>query len=208
MSWLSLHRNRSYTKDTRDLKAFRAGFGLVELMVSISIIIIVLTIILARQDAFNSAVLLRNQTYEVALVIREVQLSAVSVSSDTNLGAFREVLGLHFTTDSSNYAIFRDSGNKYYQANEAYGQQGKLDSRFEVSDVRYGATSVNQLSVIFERPNFDARFFTAANTEQPVGLVQIDIARVGTAGSAGTCGSEFRTIEISRAGQVTVKECP
>ena len=185
----------------------QGGFGLIELMVSITIVVIVASIVLARQDSFNSAVLLRAQAYEVALQVREVQLSAVSASGDS--GDFRAVLGVYFdSTAGSNgqYRIFEDAdSDNFHDASEEFGLQGLLDSRFEIRDIRIGSTDEVDVSVIFERPNFDARFFSGPNTEVNVTTVEIDIARRG-AGSA--CGSDVRTVEITRTGQIAVQDCP
>ncbi len=191
----------------------RAGFGLIELMVSISIMAIVASIILARQDSFNSAVLLRGQAYQMALAIREVQLSAVSASSDGS-GGFRTVYGLYFNTADTHdgkYQVFKDAGNNYFYTtgSEAFGPTSNLDKRFEISAMRAvggGNISGTELSIIFERPNFDARFFDAANSELSTASgVEIDIVRRGASGTG--CG-ELRTVEVTRTGQIAVKDCP
>ncbi len=62
------------------------GFGLIELLVSISLMVLVLAIVLVQQTAFNGSVLLRSQAFEIALQIREVQLNAVSVAAATDAG--------------------------------------------------------------------------------------------------------------------------
>jgi len=186
----------------------QSGFGLIELMVSISIMSIVMAVILVRQSSFNSAVLLRSQAYEVALSLRTVQLSAVSASNDA--GDFRDVLGIHFDTSENTDGLFRifrdDNNNNFYTSSEEFGLQGRLDNRFEIRTIRAGAATPNQISVIFERPNFDARFYTAANTAAGSSVIEIDIARRG-APSPGTCGADFRTVEVSTTGQITVKDC-
>jgi prepilin-type N-terminal cleavage/methylation domain-containing protein len=179
----------------------QAGFGLIELMVSISIMAIVTIVVLVRQDAFNSAVLLRNQTYEVAFDLRDVQLRAVSASGDINPGSFRSVLGIHFATTEGNdgqYRIFQDSnGNGYYDAGEEYGVQGQLDPRFVISELRLGGTEEEEVSVLFLRPNFDARFYTTAGVRSPETILEIDIERRGS--------GDTRTLEVTASGQITVQ---
>lgn len=189
--------------------AMQRGFGLIELMVSISIMSIVMAVILVRQSSFNSAVLLRSQAYEIALSLRTVQLSAVSASNEA--GDFREVLGVHFNKTPGNnglFRIFRDTNNNnYYNTGEDFGLQGKLDDRFEIREIYNSNRTVTypEISVIFERPNFDARFYTSANTVAGSSVIQVDVARRG----AGTvCGADFRTVEVSSTGQITVKDCP
>lgn len=192
-------------------KPSQAGFSLIELLVSIGIIVLVLSIVITQQSTFNSAVLLRSQAYEIALAVREVQLSAVSATSD-GAGDFRSVLGVSFSDSvagNQRYVTFIDDGDQWYDSDTAFGPPGLLDQRFEIADVRYNGVSVpgNQVSITFERPNFDARFKTSAGGALlRTGTVQMD---VGVAGSTGTvCGEDIRTIEITAAGQVTVLECP
>lgn len=167
--------------------------------------IIVVSIILVRQSSFNGSVLLRSQAYEVALQLRDIQLNAVSASYDEN--NFRSVLGAYFNeTPGSNdsYKIFRDAdSDNFYDVAEEFGIQGSLDSRFEIREIRADGVAVtgSDLSVIFERPNFDARFFDGANSEVTAAVVEIDVARVGTVGNST---GEIRTVEITSAGQISV----
>jgi type II secretory pathway pseudopilin PulG len=184
----------------------KAGFGLVELLVSISILVMVMATILVQQQAFNGAVLLRSQAFEVALQAREVQLSAVSAVG-ASAGDFRSVLGLHFDVDTpSQYLIFEDANdNNFWNSGEEYGSQGRLDNRFEIGDIRTvnGATEtpVNNLSVVFERPNFDARFYDSTG-EINVPAIEIDVVRVG---ASGTGLGSVRTVEITSTGQISVQ---
>ena len=185
----------------------QGGFGMVEMLVSISIIVIVSSVILVRQSSFNSAILLRSQAYEIALQIRNVQFSAVSVSSDG--GGYLSVVGVHFDEDedsNSTYRIFSDqNSNGYYDTNNdvEFGTQGILDPRFEIREMRsVGATlsSTGGLSVVFIRPNFDAQFYDSSGPVD-ASSVQIDVAR--SDGSAGA--SDVRTIEITSTGQISVQ---
>jgi hypothetical protein len=59
-------------------------------------------------------------------------------------------------------------------------------------------------SIIFERPNFDAEFYSFLGTPAPsnVSAVEIDIRVKGTSGSGL---GEVRTVEVSRTGQITVQ---
>jgi len=203
-----MHRN--FFKKSK--ATFTRGFGLVELMVSISIVVLVTSIILVRHTSYNGAVLLRSQAYEVALQAREIQLSAVSAILEA--GGFRNVFGLHFDTNTSDYYLnFKDNtsgsgGDFYYGSGEQIGKRNNIDKRFEIGEIRLmnGVTTVSSptaLSIVFERPNFDARFFTGANNEvTTASTVEIDIRLKG---ASGTGSGEVRTVEISRTGQITVQ---
>jgi prepilin-type N-terminal cleavage/methylation domain-containing protein len=190
-------------------KNTNTGFGLIELMVSISIMALVSAIVLVKQSSFNGAVLLRGQAYKVALAAREAQLNAVSAVGVA--GDYRALVGLHFTTNEKN--IFRtfkdgDNNNGFFDADEALGQPGVLDGRFEIRALRVvtGSTEtpVSDLSVVFERPDFDARFFTAPNTEVTnASAVEIDIARTDV---STVRAADIRTVEITATGQIIVQQ--
>lgn len=187
------------------------GFGLIELMVSISIMLLVIGVVLARQDSFNGAVLLRSEAYEVALAAREVQLNSVSVISIEN--SYRTLLGLHFDTNNDALVrIFKDTSsgmnaNGFYDNGEAFGKQLNIDSRFEIRGIRTFSggstigTSVSVLSVVFERPNFDAKFFDSGGMVN-ASSVEIDISKRDQTGDANDV---VRTVEITSTGQITVK---
>jgi type II secretory pathway pseudopilin PulG len=180
------------------------GFGLIELMVSISIMILVTTVILTRHTSFNGAVLLRSQAYEVALALRDIQLSAVSATSVD--GQYRSQLGIYFNSSASlnkTYRIFNDANQNGYQSGEEFGLQGFVDSRFEIREIRTQTglnITANGLSIVFLRPNFDAKFFSAG-TEISTPSINIDIARVG---ALGNINSDIKRIEISSTGQIAV----
>lgn len=190
-----------------------SGFSLVELLVSIGIVVMVLSLVVANQQAFNSAVLLRGQAYEIALAIREVQLGAVSAVSDGG-GEFRSTQGIYFNLGDSNqkYRLFRDgtgSTNQFWDSGEDIGFSGLLDNRFEVRSFEMppGTTySSNQLAITFERPNFDALF--VVDSAGTIVDQQAVIITIGVRGSSGAvCGEDIRQIEVRSTGQITVLEC-
>jgi prepilin-type N-terminal cleavage/methylation domain-containing protein len=201
-NYLALRKTHFYTA----ARFRQSGFGLIELMVSISIMTIVSSVILVKQSSFNGAVLLRNQTYEIALSAREVQLSALTTGNNRN--DFRAVLGIHFDTNAANngrYMVFQDDDeNGFYDSGEEFGVQGFLDNRFEIRSIRSGLTTPSEVSVIFVRPNFDARFFRAPGPTNEINeeTIEIDVARRGI---SGTDDGTLRTLEITATGQITVK---
>ena len=197
MSWIFSH-----SKNTA--QAHHAGFGLVELMVSIGIMLLVTTIILTRHTAFNGTVLLRSQAYEIALQLREIQLSAVS-SQSVN-GDYRARLGVYFNSTATlnrTYRTFNDADQNGYEASEEFGQQGFLDSRFEIREIRRnnGSVITEGVSIVFQRPNFDAKFYGTAG-EIPASSIILEVARVG---QTGDTPDVMRTIEITATGQIAVQ---
>lgn len=163
-------------------------------------------IVFARQDSFNGTVLLRNQAYEIALRLREVQLSSVSVVGIG--GDYRTVQGVHFSVnggEQDGYVIFQDANSNYYfDPGEQIGQQGAIDSRFQIESLQADGVPIagGEVSIIFERPDFDAKFYRSPNTEIAAATIEIEVARASDNETELT-GS--RTVEITSAGQIAVQ---
>jgi prepilin-type N-terminal cleavage/methylation domain-containing protein len=186
----------------------QSGFGLIELMVSISIMVLVSGVILSRQSNFNSTILLRSEAYDIALRLREIQLNAVSASSGGD-GEFRSILGVHFDkADDGKYYVFRDGSgvtdpdpDGFYQPDEQFDIQGVLDNRFEIRNIRdigVITTERDQVSIIFVRPNFDARFFSSPGDSGEFAGNTLEIV-IGERNKPTE-----RTIEVTATGQISV----
>ena len=201
MSSLSSHL---HSKAASFYRPAASGFGLIELMVSISIMLLVSTLILVRHESFNAAVLLRSQAYEVALTLREVQLSAVSAESN-GFNNFRSVEGVHFDTDNDTaYKLFRDAdGDSFFDESEEYGKPGSIDSKFEIRGLSAVGDTVdgNAVSVVFERPNFDAKFYDRGGRINASALM----VQISKRNATGNTNADLRTVEITATGQITVQ---
>jgi prepilin-type N-terminal cleavage/methylation domain-containing protein len=180
------------------------GFGLIELMVSISIMTLVSTVILVKNRSFNNALLLRNQAYEIAFSLRQAQLLAVSGTKES--AGDSNQYGIHFnvTNAPSNYQYrtFRDDGNNtgwYDAADVTIGTLGSIDNRFviDISDSSGVPISADTLSITFVRPNFDALFRTAAGNSVS-GPVYLKV----TPKEGSTA---FRLVEVTATGQINVR---
>ena len=134
------------------------GFGLIELMVSIGVMVLVTSIVLVRQSAFNSTVLLQNQAFEIAFDIRQTQLRAVSAQGGVDAD-FRTQYGVTFEPGERDYYFFR--GNPTDSV--FLGAPGKLDRRFSVVAVQWpdGTNMNNGIHITFKRPEYNANFFSA-----------------------------------------------
>lgn len=178
----------------------RRGFGLVELMVSMSIMALVSAVIITRQSSFNGAVLLRNQAYEVAFALREAQLLAVS-GGDESVRRYGIYINTADATEHQ-YTLFADNDSDgRFDAGEQIGLTGKLDTRFEIRESFIGASAQTEMVILFERPNFDAKYYNNSGIEQTDNVAYIDIARTGVTGSqVGT----VRRVQVSNTGQISV----
>ena len=169
------------------------GFGLIELLVSMSIMAIVSAVVLTKHGSFNGAVLLRNMTYEVAYTIRQAQLLAVST---TDGGTERVSYGVNFITPAGTmdgtYFIFRDVDldGTYNTGDAQVGPTLRLDQRFE-----FGPDT--QPAITFVRPNFDAIITTGTfPATVDIRLVEADSSDMSTAAQ--------RSVEILSTGNISV----
>ena len=183
----------------------RRGFTLIELMVSISIISMVSAVILVRNNSFNGAVLLRNQSYELAFALRQAQLMAVSggESATRQYGVYISKL------KPGEYIIFRDDSNvgsnagRYDAGDVPVGLTGRLDRRFAIRDITNKAgvsQTTDGFSFTFIRPNFDG-LFKSDSSGYLSGPMYID---VGVVGKSGTDSGSVRRVEVTSTGQVSV----
>lgn len=191
-----------------------AGFGLVELLVSISIMVLISTVVLANHSSFTSNSLLRTQAYDVALRIREVQQAALSAQEQGGTG-FSSTLGLHFSTAAPSasalahrqrYRAFSSSaitGPGWQTSATSVGVPGQLDERFEVRSIIASSGGVTSsqgtLYISFVRPNFDARFYRTDGTLVGWDSVTISIGR------PGSVAADQRQITVAKSGQITVE---
>lgn len=149
-----------------------AGFSLLEVSITVALIIILTSLIAFNYGSFNGKTLLRNQAFEIALGVRQVQLT--SLNSQGTGGGFREEFGVYFAPGNASYVFFRDSGTAtppQYDAGEEIDGAVQLDPRFVIDDVCMehvqggttkfvcGSDGVTDVHVSYRRPNFDALFF-------------------------------------------------
>ena len=193
------------------------GFSLIEVMISLAIITIITTIVMIRYGSFNSAVLLKNQAFDMALTIREVQADAVSTRGDLTASAnnFREGYGVYFDLSDSNqsYIIFldkNDSGSTgRYDSGDLVLQTVNLDPRFKINSLlalraSAGSKVAENVSAVFKRPSYNAK--TVAQWRPGSVLLNLsnvigfEVELVSTDGPAIT-----RTVIVNAAGLIEVR---
>lgn len=168
------------------------GFSILEVLISIAIVGVITGIIVLKYGAFNNLILLKNQAYEIALDLRDIQARALSAMG--NNVQFRDGYGVYFTTaETDEYLLFVDlNDNDLYNPGEEI-ETRRIDSRFRLARLCNGTTcNLSTLSVVFRRPNFDAIMNHGAVAE---GRVQI----------SGVTGSSTRTVVVNVAGQISVE---
>ena len=168
------------------------GFSILEVLVTAAIIGLITGIVTIRYGAFNNLILLKNQSFQIALELREVQTRSLSATGSS--GEFRRPYGIYFATaEPSTYIIFRDSDEDgYYDEGEEL-EIRRLDTRFAINQLCNGSNcALSALSVTFRRPNFDAVMNNGTVSEGVIGVTTLN-----------DTGS--RLVRVNTAGQITVE---
>ncbi len=176
------------------------GFSLIELMVTIAIVTLITGIVMVKYSSFNSVVLLKSQTYELALDIRTAQVYGVNAKGAST--SFRGAYGMYFNMANPNqYILFKDAdgGNeREYDSGEEVGDTYTIDPRFAITAIcsTSGSCGVGQASVAFRRPDFDAYI----SLDSSSGVPQIIIVITSLSDSTFS-----REVVVYSSGQISVQ---
>jgi prepilin-type N-terminal cleavage/methylation domain-containing protein len=204
---------RQFSRSSRFLDNSRRGFSLVEVIITMAIISILTALVMVRYGAFDSAVLLKNQAFEIALDVRDAQVQAISVRNQAEGSTeFREEYGVRFSTARNDeYIIWQDNNDNGTPAdpNDPPRWHGSptdetlltipLDERFEISEICFDGscpTSATGVDISFRRPNFDAMIRRDSGSEHN----QVDIVITSLRDPGNT-----RRVIITSTGQITVQ---
>lgn len=146
----------------------KAGLTLVELVVTLGIATMLMTITVANHRAFQLKVVLENLTQDVALSLRLAQTYGMNVRGDSGADPFSTSYGVHFESASpSTYLIFKDldRGLNGFEYTGNVVEEFTLGGGYTIKDVCgwsgavskcYGA--ISDFDITFDRPKPDANF--------------------------------------------------
>lgn len=98
----------------------KLGFTLVELLICVAIFVVITSVAVWNNNAFNSSILLTDLAYEVALSVRQAQVYGITVKAPAACSGgsqcnFSSGYGVDFntsgtlnTSSSTNYVLFED----------------------------------------------------------------------------------------------------
>jgi prepilin-type N-terminal cleavage/methylation domain-containing protein len=186
------------------------GFSLIELLVSMSLIIIITSIVLVNQSRFGGNILVGNLAYDVALSIRQAQVFGLSVREfGAGTSQFDVGYGVHFdATTPTSYRMFGDlNKNKIYDVSDGTQELFNLNNGYRISLICATASggeeicsdtgSVTVLDIDFIRPDPDAHIRVDAST----GTVYQQ-ARIVVISPGGTT----REVVVESTGQISISQ--
>lgn len=181
------------------------GFTIIELLVSVGILAVISSVVLANHTRFNGSVLLESLAYDIGLSIREAQVFGVSVRQYNS--QFQIGYGVRFA-DSQSYSLFADvNQNKRFDDEDEIIQNYALQNGFRIqkfcgvmADGQIDCSTdssapITHLAVVFLRPDPDA--FMSSN-ELGVSYSQGRVTVVSP-------GGDTREVEIASTGQISIK---
>jgi prepilin-type N-terminal cleavage/methylation domain-containing protein len=160
-------------------KIHNGGFTLVEMLVTLSIIAILATVFLGNRTNYSERLSLKNQTYIVALALRQAQVYSLGVKGNGSPATFNTSYGVHFDSayPSNEFRFFTDqNGNGAFDSVEP-SETMILANGVILSSVcgNNGANcystsgSFKKMSITFKRPQSAAiiKFMTNGGTKTP-----------------------------------------
>ena len=162
------------------VKKFRHGFTLFEAVVTIGIFVALTGVVLLRYNSFQGSVLVINAAYDVALWIREAQVSAISVRPTTVSGSQNYTVGygIQFDATEANnkrFIVFADippTGNtvgdgRYIPTDDQIVETVKVSSAMQIKRLCArdtnptptcftASSSVQEMNIAFRRPDPNA----------------------------------------------------
>ncbi len=114
--------------------AYKKGFTLVELLITIVIFVMLTGVVLFNQNKFDSTILLKNLAYDIALTIRQAQTYGVNVRESQQTGTFSSYgVFLNLNEDNKKIIFFSDiKGNG----------EGDEDGKFSDSDMTCSSNNI------------------------------------------------------------------
>ena len=183
---------------TARISSSAKGFTLVEILIVAALIGVLSSIIVARYRDFDSVSILHNMTYEVALSVREAQIT--TLSAGTIGGITQNAYGIFFTSGTNQYNIFVDNNpanNMYDGSTElvkgvTMGQGSRVSKLCVRTALGGSCTDVSSVAVIFTRPHLDTTFVTSGPSVNNV------VELVVTVSSARGATSTVSVLKSSR----------
>ncbi len=148
------------------MRNYKKAFTLVELLVSVSIISIILSITLYNYGNFNDRLALSASVQELVVAIRQAQAYGINVREGSiNSGSFNSAYGIYLGEQDTNYKIFIDLNNNniFDSGTSELVQTVELRNGVRINRICNVSTcpapGISSMAINFLRPNPDARIY-------------------------------------------------
>jgi len=140
----------------------RQGFTVIELIVSVAVLLVITTLILAKFPNFNDSVSLKKTVQDVALEIRQAQVYGLGVREFQSGGGLYPGYGVHFDVASpGSFILFADiNGDNAYSGSSEDVESFKIQTGEKVSSICANEKTLpsagcafSRADIIFWRPN-------------------------------------------------------
>ena len=169
----------------RNRQKKQRAFTLIELTVVLAIFALISATVLANYRGFGRKTLLKNLAYQVALSLREAQVSGITGRNvDLSGGSYYSSYGVYFSAiDKNQYIFFKDretigAPHKYDGSIELV-KSYSISPKFHISNLctRNSAASsclpANELHISFKRPEPDAYIYTESGGPYAEGIIEL-----------------------------------
>lgn len=188
----------------------RAGFSMIELVVSVGILVVITMVVLVSHATFGGNVLVGSLAYDVGLSIRQAQVFGLGVREfGVDTGQFDVGYGVHFDVDSpQSYFIFADiDKNNIYNTGDGTEEVFSVGRGYTVErlcvtsassiETCSGVDNISELDITFLRPDPDAYIRINGDT-----LTPFQRARVVVRSPQGV----EREVVVESTGQISISQ--
>lgn len=188
-------------------KNHTGGFTMLELLVTIAIYIMMVSIVLANYRTFNTNALFVNASEDVILALRQAQVYGVGtkanpVTCGVQASAFACPYGVYINmADPNGLTIFvdLDGDKKYTSGFDAIVQKTSWMPAIVISSIQCGAGACfgNKMNITFTRPTPDAFITDDGGAPNRVDSGTITLKDINS--------NRTSTITITNAGQISIQ---
>ncbi len=197
---------------------FNKGFTIAEIIVSIAIVVLMMSVVLFGYRAYNDNIILSSAASEMAVTIRQAQSYGVSVKQLAGTNDFNTSYGIWFDlSNPGSYYMFADkNGNGKYDGDASCSAGAecveKDDLKNNVTFSSFCSTNsvgveacpapgVQSVSVLFKRPNTEAYIYSFDSTGSLVSNSYNAVKIIFR-----TLSGQQSNVSVNRIGQVMIKQ--
>lgn len=191
------------------LRSTKRAFSVIEMIVTMTIILILTTIVLVGYRKGGQQLALNRAAHKLTQDIRRAQELAMS-STPFEDGASSLVpfgYGIFFTiSEEKSYSLFADvNGNKYFDTGEQVGEPIAFEEGIEISDLQKaageGGGNLTEVAIVFHPPDPEIFFFWKPG----MSIVNIPGNKVSVIIKSADDSLGTRRISVNKAGLVDLE---